>query len=66
MRLAKLDDRFSVYSLRHTTASWLLRKGFSLEVVAAILGHTDIRTTSIYAHLAADTLKEAMQRTFGA
>ena len=38
--------------LRHTFASHLAQRGVSLYKVARWLGHADVRTTQIYAHLA--------------
>jgi len=40
------------HCFRHTFASRLAQKGISLYKVAEWLGHSDIRTTRIYAHLA--------------
>lgn len=42
---------FTIHDLRHTCASRLIQAGLSLYEVANILGHTDISTTQIYAHL---------------
>ena len=40
------------HDLRHTTASLLLSKGFSLKEIQEYLGHANINTTSdIYGHL---------------
>jgi integrase len=48
------------HSLRHTTASWLIQKGESLYTVSKVLGHSDIRTTQRYAHLADEQVKSAV------
>jgi site-specific recombinase XerD len=42
----------TVHVLRHTTASRLIQAGFELVKVRDWLGHKDIKTTLIYAHLA--------------
>lgn len=52
--------------LRHTGASslisgwWGIR--WSIEDVSKVLGHADIRTTQIYAHLAPQVIAETAQR----
>lgn len=40
----------TVHSLRHMAATYALNRGASLTTVQAMLGHTNIRTTSIYLH----------------
>lgn len=62
--LAKLDERYKFHTLRHTTASWLTMKGVSPAIIQQILGHADISTTMIYAHLAPETMKNAMEMAF--
>jgi integrase len=46
--LAELEG-FKLHSLRHTFASNLVQKGSSLLAVKDLLGHSDVRTTMIYA-----------------
>lgn len=41
-----------IHDLRHTYASRLVRKGVSLEQLQKLLGHSSIKTTERYAHLA--------------
>ena len=55
---AGLDD-VRVHDLRHSFASVAATSGQSLIVIGALLGHTQPQTTSRYAHLAADPLREA-------
>ena len=55
-----LDYRF--HDLRHTSATQMLRSGIPLEVVQQILGHSDIRTTQIYAKVLDDTMKNEMRK----
>lgn len=60
-KAAGLDD-VRLHDLRHTFASRSLAEGASLEVVAALLGHRERRTTERYAHLASHPIKEAANR----
>ncbi len=52
----------SIHTLRHTFASHLLMSGADLYTVQKLLGHSSIKTTEIYAHLAPDFLRAAMDR----
>jgi len=48
-----------VHDLRHSFASLLINNGRSLYEVQKILGHTQVKTTQRYAHLAPQTLLDA-------
>lgn len=52
--------RGSMHTLRHTFASHLVQAGIDLYTVSKLLGHTSIKTTEIYAHLAPQTLQNAV------
>ena len=39
------------HSLRHTAATFMVSKGIKLELIQKVLGHSDIRTTQIYAEI---------------
>lgn len=47
--------------LRHTFASHLVTAGVSIKAVQELLGHSDVRTTMRYAHLAPSVLQEAIR-----
>jgi site-specific recombinase XerD len=52
----------SLHTLRHTFASHLVMNGTDIYTVQKLLGHSSIKTTEIYAHLAPDFLKAAVER----
>ena len=58
---AELDD-VRIHDLRHSYASRALALGEGLPVIAKLLGHSHIQTTSRYAHLARDTVRGAAER----
>ena len=58
---AKINSKLNFHSLRHTFASWLVQKGVSIYEVSKLLGHADIKTTQIYAHLRSDDLRNAVE-----
>jgi integrase len=62
---ADLDD-VRLHDLRHTFASFGVAGGLSLPMIAAILGHRDVKTTQQYAHLADSPVKAAADRTAAA
>lgn len=50
------------HTLRHTHASWLAQGGESLLVIREALGHKDLQMVKRYAHLGADSRKQAAHR----
>lgn len=52
----------SVHTLRHTFASHLVMNGADIYTVQKLLGHSSIKTTEIYAHLAPDYLRAAVDK----
>jgi integrase len=53
---------FKLHSLRHTFASMLVARGVDIYTVSKLLGHSDIKTTMIYAKLGMDALQLAVDR----
>lgn len=48
---AGIKKHIRVHDLRHTSASLLVKQNINPYVIQARLGHSDIRTTQIYAHV---------------
>lgn len=61
---AGLED-VRLHDLRHSFASFLVNAGRSLYEVQKILGHTQVKTTQRYAHLAQETLLDATNAVSG-
>lgn len=59
-RRAGLGD-LRLHDLRHSFASFLVNQGVSLYVVQNLLGHSQVRMTQRYAHLAPQTLLDAVE-----
>jgi integrase/recombinase XerC len=58
---AGLSDRYrGAHTLRHTAGTRLYRNTRDLHRVAQILGHSDVNTSSIYAKMDVEGLKEAI------
>ena len=52
----------NIHTFRHTFASHLVMRGVDLPTIQKLMGHSDIKTTMIYAHLAPEHLKSAVEK----
>lgn len=59
---AGLED-VRIHDLRHTFASTAVSEGESLYLLSKVLGHSDVKTTQRYAHVANDPLRGVADRT---
>jgi site-specific recombinase XerD len=57
---AKLPDRYSIHSLRHTYATYLLKQTGDLRLVQQQLGHASPSITAVYAKALPETIAKAV------
>lgn len=57
-----LNKQLTTHVARHTFATFMLGRGVSIESVAKMLGHSDVKMTRIYARVLDQKILEEMQR----
>ncbi len=60
-RLTDLRGELTLYSIRHTFASWLAIQGTPIRTIQELLGHHDLRITLRYAHVSPAHLRKAVE-----
>ncbi|OUN66494.1 hypothetical protein B5G13_08650 [Butyricimonas sp. An62] len=64
--LCGISKKLTFHTARHTFATTItLNRGIPIEVVSKLLGHTNIQTTQIYAHVLKETVSAKMQELGG-
>ncbi len=61
MLTAKIKKNVTFHTARHTFATIAVSCGIPIEVISKLLGHSDIKTTMIYAKIMDDVKVEAMK-----
>lgn len=51
---------FRIHDMRHTCAAWMVQSGVPLYEVKELLGHSTIKVTERYAHLAPENIRDAV------
>lgn len=60
--LADVNIKLTSHMGRHTYATMCLNIGISIETISKMLGHTDIKTTQIYAKMLHKSVEEASEK----
>lgn len=57
---AGIDKRISMHTLRHCFATHLLEQKVDIRVIQVMLGHSKLETTTVYAHVATQVLRDVV------
>ena len=59
---ARIDERVSMHTLRHSFATHLLEQKVDMRLIQVMLGHKKLETTVVYTHMATEILREVVSR----
>lgn len=60
--MAEVKENLSYHDSRHTFGTLMLSAGIPIESISKMMGHTNIKTTQIYARVTDDKISEDMDR----
>ena len=62
VKQAGIEKRITPHMFRHSFATYLIEEGVDISCVQHILGHSSIKTTQIYIHVAAKKQADILRK----